>query len=174
MQCKSGQANVRHKFFKWIFQTEKYFFLKNRLLNKMISKHQVNRRSIFTGKMHFFLKVLATFYKEISETIRTLELSELENTAYLLKKLKSFNGTWLIMNCSFSYQRKFLLLFYSEWEENSLPTHWQKYFSHTTHFSYIVIITEKFNIHFSRITWLEATGSFLLDCAPNFINAPLL
>ena len=33
-----------------------------------------------------------------------------------------------------------------------------------------VIITEKFNIHFSRVTWLEATRSFLLDCTPNFIN----
>ena len=37
-----------------------------------------------------------------------------------------------------------------------------------------VIITERFNIHFSRITWLEATRFFLLVCAPNFINAPLL
>ena len=36
------------------------------------------------------------------------------------------------------------------------------------------IITEKFDIHFSRITWLEAARSFLLGCAANFINAPLL
>ena len=37
-----------------------------------------------------------------------------------------------------------------------------------------VIITERFNIHFSRITWLVAILYSLLDCAPNFINAPLL
>ena len=37
-----------------------------------------------------------------------------------------------------------------------------------------VIITERFNIHFSRITLLVAARSFLLGCRPNFINAPLL
>ena len=38
----------------------------------------------------------------------------------------------------------------------------------------IVIITERFNVHFRRITWFVATQFFLLACAPNFINAPLL
>ena len=32
------------------------FFLKNRLLNKMISKNQVNRKIIFIGKNALFLK----------------------------------------------------------------------------------------------------------------------
>ena len=36
------------------------------------------------------------------------------------------------------------------------------------------IVTESFNIHFSRITWFETTPSFLLGYAPNFINVPLL
>ena len=33
------------------------------------------------------------------------------------------------MNCLFSYQRKFLLLFYSEAEEKILHNHCQRYFS---------------------------------------------
>ena len=33
----------------------------------MISKNQVNRRNNFTGKNAPFLKVITTFYKEISE-----------------------------------------------------------------------------------------------------------
>ena len=35
----------------------------------MTSKNQVNRINIFTGKNALFLKVLTTYYKEISETI---------------------------------------------------------------------------------------------------------
>ena len=38
----------------------------------------------------------------------------------------------------------------------------------------IVIITERFKIHFSEITWVVATWSFLLGCAPNSINVPFL
>ena len=34
----------------------KLFFQKNRLINKMIPKNQVNRRNIFTGKNSLFLK----------------------------------------------------------------------------------------------------------------------
>ena len=47
---------------------------------QMISKIQVNRRNIFTGKNARFLKVSTTFYKEISENYqynfyeRTLEV----------------------------------------------------------------------------------------------------
>ena len=37
-----------------------------------------------------------------------------------------------------------------------------------------VIITERFNIHFNRITWLLAAWSFLFVCMHKFINAPLL
>ena len=37
-----------------------------------------------------------------------------------------------------------------------------------------VIITERFNIHFSRITLLVAARSFLLCSMPNFTNVPLL
>ena len=37
-----------------------------------------------------------------------------------------------------------------------------------------VIMTERFNIHFSRITWLVATWSFLPGYMPNFINVLLL
>ena len=37
-----------------------------------------------------------------------------------------------------------------------------------------VTITERFNNHFARITWLVATCLFLLGCVPKFINAPLL
>ena len=82
------------------------FFLKSRLV---ISKDQVNRM-FSLEKIHCFLKVLTTFYKKISEMIKTLELWEYENTAYLLKKLKSFNATWLITNCSFSYQIKLFFI----------------------------------------------------------------
>ena len=54
------------KFFKMDILNLKLFFQKNRLLNKIMPKNQVNRRNIFTGKMYCFLKVLTTFYKEIS------------------------------------------------------------------------------------------------------------
>ena len=37
-----------------------------------------------------------------------------------------------------------------------------------------VIITERFNLHFSRITLLVAARSFLLSSMPNFTKAPLL
>ena len=43
------------KFLKWTVQT-KLFFQKNRFLNKMISKNQVNKRNVFTGKNTLFLK----------------------------------------------------------------------------------------------------------------------
>ena len=64
--------------------------------------------------MHCFLKVLATFYKEISETIEALELWESENLGYLLKKLKSFNATRLIMNWSECFL----------WNKNKIGTFW--------------------------------------------------
>ena len=99
----------------------------------------------------------------LGKNIRTMRIT------YLLKKLKSFNATWLIMNFSFSYQRNFLSLVYSESEENILRTHCQKYFS-----PHLNCHHNRFNVHFSRITWFVATQFFLLACAPNFINAPLL
>ena len=54
----------------------KLFFQKNHLHNKMISKNQVNRRNIFTGKKDCFLKVLATFCKEIIEIIIKIVMKE--------------------------------------------------------------------------------------------------
>ena len=41
-------------------------------------------------------------------------------------------------------------------------------------FMVTIIITERFNIHFSRITWLAAMWHFLPGCAPNFIDVSLL
>ena len=77
MRCKSGWAYVRHKIFKIDRpkpKSEKSF------AQQMISKIQVNRRNIFTGKNTRFLKVSTTSYKEISENYqynfyeRTLEV----------------------------------------------------------------------------------------------------
>ena len=65
---------------------------------------------------------------------------------------------------------KGFFLFYSESDENILGTHCRNiYFLILT-----IIITESLNIYFSRITWFEATRSFLFGYAPNFINAPPL
>ena len=61
MQRKSGQTYVQEKNFKIDNLNLKLFFQKNHLLNKIISKNHVNRRNIFTGKIHCFLKVLTTF-----------------------------------------------------------------------------------------------------------------
>ena len=57
----------------------KLIFQKNRLLNKLIPKNQVNRRNIFTGKMHSFLKVLTTFYKEIREIINLIVMRKIQH-----------------------------------------------------------------------------------------------
>ena len=76
----------------------------------------------------------------------------------------------IIMNCSFSYRKKFNYCF----------TRYQKKIFCVPIVRNIflliltVIITKRFNIHFSRITWLVATRSFLLGCELNFVNAPLL
>ena len=77
----------------------------------------------------------------------------------------------IIINSSFSYQKK-LFLFHLESERNIsffVPIFRNIFFLIVT-----VIITERFNIHFSRIRWLVVTWSFLLCCAPNCINTPLL
>ena len=50
IQCKSGRTYVRQKTFKMDSLNLELFFQKNRLLNKMISKNQVNRRNILTEK----------------------------------------------------------------------------------------------------------------------------
>ena len=42
----------------------------------MISKSQVNRKNVFNGKMHCFLKVVRTFYKKIREIICTVVMKE--------------------------------------------------------------------------------------------------
>ena len=69
------------------------------------------------------------------------------------------------MNCSFSYQRNF---FYYYFTRNQKKTFCVPTVGNIFLFIFCVIITERFNIH------LEATRSFLLGCAPNFINTPLL
>ena len=56
MRCKSGRTYVRHKIFKMDRPNLKLLFQKNRLLNKMILKNQVNRGNIFTRKNALFLK----------------------------------------------------------------------------------------------------------------------
>ena len=46
----------------------------------MISKNQVNIINIFTGKkMHRFLNVLTTFYKDIKRPVKRSERSDYEN-----------------------------------------------------------------------------------------------
>ena len=70
MRCKSGRTYVRHKSLK------RTLFLKNRLLNKMISKNQETEVIFSLEKMHCFLKVLTTSYKEIKEIISTIVMKE--------------------------------------------------------------------------------------------------
>ena len=61
---RCGENMVGHMYicptqvFEMDLPNPKLFFLKNRLLNKMRSKNQVNGINIFTGKMHCFLKYL--------------------------------------------------------------------------------------------------------------------
>ena len=106
--------------------------------------------------MYCFLKVLTTFYKEISEIISTILMKD--RYKYEDKKREHINSKSsnlltqhdLIRNCSFIYQKKFFLLFYSESEENKsffVPIFKNNFFLIVT-----VIIIERFNIHF-RITW---------------------
>ena len=63
MRCKSGRTYVRQKFLKINLPKPN---LEKSFAQQMISKNQVNRRNIFTGKNARFLNVLQTFYKEIS------------------------------------------------------------------------------------------------------------
>ena len=79
----------------------------------------------------------------------------------------------IIVDCSFRYPPKLFLFLYSGPERKQiyffLPIFTNIFFLIAT-----IIITASFNIYFSRITLLVATWSFLLGCAPNFINAPLI
>ena len=63
MRCKPGRTYVRQKFLKINLPKPN---LEKSFAQQMISKNQVNRRNIFTGKNARFLNVLQTFYKEIS------------------------------------------------------------------------------------------------------------
>ena len=87
------------------------------------------------------------------------------------KKLNLLMPDDIIMNSSFCNQIFFITLFRIRRKQMSLflPIFRNIFFLIIT-----VIITERFNIHFSKITWLAATWSFLVGCSPNFINAPLL
>ena len=78
----------------------------------------------------------------------------------------------IIMNCSFSYQIFFIIVLFGIRRKQIYffaPIFRNIFFLIVT-----VIITERFSIHFSKITWLAAASSFLLGCSPNFVSAPLL
>ena len=125
--------------------------------------------------MNCFLKVLTTFYKVISKIISTIVLKKHYNyedkkdTTYLLKKLKSFNATWQLSTAHLATKK--IILFRIRRKQISLfdPIFRIVFFVIVT-----VTITERFNNHFGRISWLVATWSFLLRCVPTSINATLL
>ena len=140
----------------------------------MISKDQVNRRNIYTGKVNCFWSIMNILKRDSNYQNncyeRTLEVWGYENTTYLLKKLKSFKHN-TIMYCSFSYQEIYFIMLLG------IKRKQISFFAHTFRNIFFlivtVIITERFNIHFSRITW-PVTWSFLPGCTPIFINASLL
>ena len=67
MRRKSGRTYIRHKFLKWIFQTQNHFFREKLFAEQNdIQKSSKQNKYFHWAKMHCFLKVL-TFYKEISE-----------------------------------------------------------------------------------------------------------
>ena len=74
------------------------------------------------------------------------------------------------MNWSLGYQRN---LFYN-FTRNQKKTFCVPNVRNIFLLALNIIIIDRFNIHFCRITWLAATRSFLLSCTPKFINAPLL
>ena len=78
----------------------------------------------------------------------------------------------IFMNCSFSYQKKFIIVLLGI--RSKQISFFVSIFRKIFFFIVTVIITERFNIYFSKITWLPATWSFLLGCSPNVISAPLL
>ena len=76
---------TRLKFLNGSSKPKDIFFHKNRLLNKMIPK------KIFPlEKMHHFLKVSTTFYKEISEIISTIVMKEIKKYIIFTQKVKIF------------------------------------------------------------------------------------
>ena len=77
----------------------------------------------------------------------------------------------IIMNCSFSYQNFFIIILLGI--RRKQMCFFASIFRNIV-FLIVTVIIERFNIHFSRNTWLVATWSFLLGCEPNFINTQLL
>ena len=114
--------------------TLKLFFQKNCLLSKIISKNQVNRRNIFTGKNPLFIKSINNILWKDQWNYqpncyeRTLEEKyEDKKIQHIYSKRSNFFMQYdIIMNCSFGYQNILLLLFYSASEENIYLI--QKYF----------------------------------------------
>ena len=78
----------------------------------------------------------------------------------------------IIMNCSFSYQKKPLFIILIRIRRKQI-SFFVPIFKNIILLIVTVIITERFNIHCSGITWLAATWFSLLGCAWNFINAPI-
>ena len=77
----------------------------------------------------------------------------------------------IIMNCSFSYHNFFIIILLRI--RRKQMCFFASIFRNIV-FLIVTVIIERFNIHFSRNTWLVATWSFLLGCEPNFINTQLL
>ena len=90
---------------------------------------------------------------------------------YLLKNLKSFQEAW---SWSFRLTTIFFFFDYFTRSQKKQISFFVPIFRNIFFFMVTVIITERFNIHFSRITLLLATWPFLLGCAPNFIDVSLL
>ena len=90
---------------------------------------------------------------------------------YLLKKLKYFQEAWSWSFYLTTINVSLIILLGVRKKQISF---FVPFFRNIFFFMVIVIITERFNIHFSRITLLVATWPFLLGCAPNFIDVSLL
>ena len=133
MQCKSGRTYVRHKFFKMDLpkpKSEKSF------AQQMISKNQVSKGNIFTGKNARFLKVLTTFYKGISENCQYI-LYAYSTISYNCSKRSgadiftpaSFNG---IRNCLHVKKKKiniqYFLFAVDDVKTNNLGLYFRKVF----------------------------------------------
>ena len=79
----------------------------------------------------------------------------------------------IIMNCSFSNQNIFTIITILLGIGRKQISFSVPIFRNILYLIVTIIITERFNIHSSRIMQLAATWSFLLGCAPKFINASL-
>ena len=77
MKCKSGRTYVRHKIFKIDRQNPKLFFSEKSFTEQNDIKKSIKQNKYFHRKyFHCFLKVLTTFYKEISQIISAIVIKE--------------------------------------------------------------------------------------------------